>query len=732
LSVTTSAASLVNDEAMGKLLREGDTVWRIAHSDRVAFLIDGEAYYGAVAHALKHARHSVFILGWDMNSKVELLRGDGRDELPAAIGPRLGALLRANPQLEVCLLDWDFPLLLSIDRESRWRFRHRWPRDRRFHLHYDSAHPTGGSHHQKIVLIDDSLVVCGGMDIGVGRWDTSEHRAVDERRNDEGFPGYVPAHDIMMMADGDVARAMADLVRDRWRRATGEDAPAPIREERRDCWPEGVTVDLTDVDVGISRTMPPYGDDDGVFEIERLYTQSIAAARRWIYIENQYLTSDAVVAALIARLREEDGPEIVIALPQNNFGYFEAQSIQVLHFRCIGAMRRVDRHGRLRVCYPRIPELGDKQVNLHSKIMVSDDEFLRIGSSNMANRSMRLDTECDFSIEAGGDPRIGKAIAAFRNRLLAEHLCLSQAEVEAELARTGSMAALVDEREENTRCLGRVDPAPGQEDADFGNGYLVDPKEPLSTEVVIEAFSTPDARRLAKPRLIRLAAMLGVLVLLAAAWRWTALANWLDPDVVTSMGAELRGHPAAPFLVLGIYLASAFLVLPVTVLIIATAAVFGPWLGIVYSLAGSLASAMTMFAIGRLLGRGSVEELTGRQYRRIAEGLRHRGLPTMVVLRMLPVAPFSVVNIVVGASGISARDFALGTAIGMAPGIASLSVFQAQLLEALRKPDAGNILLLGVVAVVIAGSLTFLRARLRARRRRSGEAVMGHLATRQG
>ncbi len=725
---------------MEKLLREGETAWRIAHADRVAFLVDGESYYGAVAHALAKAQHSVFILGWDMNSKVELLRGDGRDDLPSAIGPRLGALLARNRRLQACLLDWDFPLVLSQERESRWRFRNLWPRSRRFHLHYDAAHPAGGSHHQKIVLIDDSLVFCGGMDIGVGRWDSSAHHAVDKRRSDEGFPDYVPAHDIMMMADGPIARAMSDLVRERWRRATGREAPVPIRERASveggdtcsDCWPDTVPPNVTDVAIGVSRTMPPSEQEEGFFEIERLYVESIAAAKRWIYVENQYLTSDVVVTALLARLREADGPEIVIALPQNNFGWFEARTIQVLHFRCIGALRRADVHGRLRVCYPRIPELGDKQVNLHSKIMVGDDDFLRIGSSNMANRSMRLDTECDFSIEAGGDARIQTAIASFRNGLLAEHLCMSEAEVASALERTGSIASLVDMREKESRCLGRVDPKPGQEDADFGSGYIVDPKEPLSTEVVIEAFSTADARRLAKPRLARLAVLLGVLILLAGVWRWTPLAEWLDPEVVESMGAELRGHPAAPVIVLGIYLASAFVVLPVTVLILATASVFGPWLGIVYSLAGSLASAMTMFAVGRLLGRGSVEELTGRQYRRIAEGLRHRGVPTMVVLRMLPVAPFSVVNLVVGATGIRAHEFALGTLIGMAPGTVSLCVFQAQLVEAFRRPDARNIAILAGVAVSIAGSLAWLRSRLRARRRQAEQPVIQRLATRQG
>jgi phospholipase D1/2 len=174
--------------------------------------------------------------------------------------------------------------------------------------------------------------------------------------------------------------------------------------------------------------------------------------------------------------------------------------------------------------------------------------------------------------------------------------------------------------------------------------------------------------------------------------------------------------------VLAAYVVAAFLVVPVTIMIVATASVFGPWLGIAYSLAGSLLSAMLMFAIGRTLGRGTVESLTGRQYRRVAEGLRNRGLPTMIVLRMLPVAPFTIVNMVVGATGIGAREFALGTLIGMAPGIVSLCVFQAQLLEALRNPDARNFALLGAAGVLMIGTLVWLRGRLRARRKRGESA----------
>lgn len=477
------------------ILRMGHNVWRTERADRVAFLVDGESYYGAVAHALAQARQSVFLLGWDVHSRIRLLRGHDGDELPGELGRRLSAMLARNPELHVHVLDWDYPVIFRHERETRLRPFTRWPRSRRFFLRYDSFHPTGASHHQKLVVIDDSLVFCGGMDIGLGRWDTTEHRAKDWRRSDPGFPDYVPAHDVVMMADGGVARAIAHLVRQRWQRATGREA-VPVSTQRHDRWPASFAPDLTGVTIGISRTQPGHEEQEQVIEVEALHLDAIAAARRWIYIENQYLTSDVVVSALARRLQEPDGPEIVVVLPQNNFGWFESRTIQVLHFECIRRLRDIDVHGRLRVCYPTVPEIGEAQVNLHSKVIVVDDRLLRIGSSNTTNRSMRLDTECDFSIEAsgGGDGRVRKGIDRFRNRLLGEHLDMSPDEVTGALERLGSLTALVDSCRDRERCLRDIEPEPVQSILDVGGSLLVDPKEPVTARAVIETFARADAR----------------------------------------------------------------------------------------------------------------------------------------------------------------------------------------------------------------------------------------------
>src|SRR5204863_3831508 len=165
-------------------------------------------------------------------------------------------------------------------------------------------HPFGASHHQKIVVIDDALAFAGGLDLTIRRWDTPAHHAHDPRRVDPTGRPYPPAHDIQMMVDGEAAAALGELARTRWHVATGRTPPAPLPATARgtDLWPEATAPDARDAPVGIARTMPAFRDEPAVQEVVAFATQSIASARRFIYIENQYLTSASVGAALARRL----------------------------------------------------------------------------------------------------------------------------------------------------------------------------------------------------------------------------------------------------------------------------------------------------------------------------------------------------------------------------------------------------------------------------------------------
>ncbi|MFC7609045.1 phospholipase D-like domain-containing protein [Teichococcus aestuarii] len=200
-----------------------------------------------------------------------------------------------------------------------------------------------------------------------------------------------PWHDATTCADGPLARALGELARERWKRATGEDWPAAPGEGPS--WPEELEPLLQQVEVGIARTMAAYQEEPQVSEIEALTLRLIATARQSLYIESQYFASRRVAEAMAARLREPDGPEILLINPESADGWLEQATMDAARVRLVHMVRKADRYGRFRILHP-VNEAGTP-IYVHAKIMIMDDRVLKIGSANLNNRSMGHDTECD-------------------------------------------------------------------------------------------------------------------------------------------------------------------------------------------------------------------------------------------------------------------------------------------------------------------------------------------------
>ena len=276
----------------------------------------------------------------------------------------------------------------------------------------------------------------------------------DARRCDPGFRDYAPFHDVGIALDGAAARALGELARERWRAATGERVPPA--QPGADPWPDKLEPDLHDVRAGLARTVPALGDGPGCREVAALYLDAIRAARRTIYLENQYVTSEWLADALAARLREPDGPEVVLVVPKVASGWLEEHTMGVLRARLVRRLREADRYGRLAVVYPALP--GGGFVNVHSKVMIVDDALVRIGSANLANRSMGLDTELDVAIEAEGRARRRATRSrGFRDDLLGEHLGCDPDRVRARARRSGSLVGAIRELSGGERTLRELD-----------------------------------------------------------------------------------------------------------------------------------------------------------------------------------------------------------------------------------------------------------------------------------
>lgn len=411
--------------------------WCVEQATRAAVIIDADDYFTALRSAMLKAKKRILFVGWDFDARINFANGD-HDGGPATVGKFISWLVKQRPGLQVHILRWDTGALKTLFHGRTLFTILRWVFDPRIHLKLDGYHPFGGSHHQKVVVIDDEIAFCGGIDMTRDRWDTRTHEDDEPRRVGPSGAPYGPWHDATTALEGPVARALGDMCRARWRAAGGR-ALQPVVGSA-DCWPDALAADFRNVRVGISRTLPQMPDREPVHEIEVLYASLIARARRWIYAESQYFASRRVAEALAKRLHERDGPEIVIVNPTTANGWLEPVAMDTARARLIAALRDCDTYGRFRLYHPFTA--GGEPIYVHAKVTIIDDEVLRIGSSNFNNRSLRLDTECDVTIDSALSERPeaeSAAIAGIRDALLAEHLGCDCATVQAKLIETGSL-----------------------------------------------------------------------------------------------------------------------------------------------------------------------------------------------------------------------------------------------------------------------------------------------------
>ena len=686
------------------ILRENHNCWKIADASRAKFFVDGADYFSALADALDQAQESILILGWDFDSRIRLkYNGERLDAFPV-LGDYLNSLAARRRKLHIHILIWDFAMIYALERETIPFFGPGWRRHPRVHFHMDGNHPVGASHHDKIVVIDDSVAFAGGLDLAKGRWDTPEHRAKDPRRADFNGAFLPPHHDAQIAVQGEAAAALGELVRKRWWSATGRLLRPPSGGGDR--WPGTLTPDLTTVRVAISRTEPAYSNGKDVREIESLFRDAIAAAQHWIYIENQYLSSGAVGEALEQRLREPDGPEIVIVISQASYGWLEGATMDVLRARLLKSLVSADQHRRLRVYCPVLDSDAPNCMSVHSKLMVVDDRLVRIGSANLSNRSMGFDTECDLAIEAGDRAEVKQAIARFRNGLIAEHVGSSAEQVAVSLCQTKSLIGTINAlRVKPQRTLQLVDCAvPDWLDRMIPQFAVVDPESPVAPETLVNEFVLSEQHGSASGALLRGLLILVALFILAAALRWTSLGEWLSPNTLAGFAAWLRSQVNAPLWVIGAYLAGGITGFPVTLLIFATAFTLNSWLAIVCSLLGCILSAMLLYGFGRCLGRKHVMHFAGRRVNRVNRLISKQGALAVAAVRMIPIAPYSLVNLAAGAVGVPFRDFVRGTLLGMSPGVVGITFFTKQLEQIILNPSALNLfVLVGTLVLMLAG-----------------------------
>lgn len=649
---------------------EGRNAWRCVRASRLAVLVDADAYFRAFAEAVARARESIMIIGWDIQAATLLQPPDRMpDGLPPTLREFLNAVLARRRGLRAYLLDWNYSYVFALERELLPTIQLGWWTHRRLDFRLDAQHPLGACHHQKVVVVDDAIAFLGGLDLTTNRWDTPEHDPNNPARIDPSGRPYRPFHDVQVAVAGPAAAALGTLARDRWRRATGQQIRPPRRAA--DPWPPTLEPDIVNVQVALARTEPAFAGRPEIREVERLYLDSIAAARETIYIENQYLTCGTICDALAARLEERDGPEVVMVLPRLCSGWLEEGTMGLLRGRVLRRLREADRHGRFGVYFSRLAGDDCPTLNVHAKVMIVDDDIVRIASSNLSNRSMGLDTECDLAIEATHDARVGTLAARLRRRLLAEHLGVSVDRVGQALARTGSLLGTIEELRGGERTLEPLpDEEPGWLERAMPANAILDLERPVEHATPLGGILPSDVRESvihAVLRTVRSAAVLAAVILV---WSWLPR----RPDVAGPIG-WLADAPLVPLLVGAAFLVGGALMVPTSLLVLATFLVLGPSSGFRVALGGLMAAAIAGWTAGRFAWRRGVRSVAGPHVERVARRLgARRDLLAVATVRLVPVAPFGVVSVVCGALGIRLDVFALATLFGMLPSLVVLAL----------------------------------------------------------
>ncbi|MBB6424430.1 phospholipase D-like domain-containing protein [Sphingopyxis sp. JAI128] len=460
---------------LAPIVVEGRNCWRIERANKARMIVDAADYFALLEILMAKAEERILLIGWDFDPRIALKPGkDGKGE---PLGNYLLKLAHEKPDRDIDILRWNFGGLKQFAIPRILSMIVRWKLTRSISFRLDSAHPVGCSHHQKVAVFDDHLAVCGGIDVGARRWDTRDHKDDDTHRTAPDGKAYMPWHDSTMILAGPVGGALADLGNERWQRATKK----PLRDltGKGENWPDDLEPDFERVDVAISRTRAKYDGYDEIREIEQLYLDMIAEAKHFIYFENQYFTCGKIAAAIAERLNEDDPPEFVMVMPETADGWLEQVAMDAARVQLVREIAKAKHGDRLKVYFPRTAK--GEPIYVHAKTAVVDDRMIRVGSANMNNRSMGLDSECDVTIDAAlrANAGVEPIIRRLRESLIAEHLGVDPAEVGRRFDATGSLIAAIEALRGEGRSLELLDlTKPGPFDEFIAENELLDPTSP--------------------------------------------------------------------------------------------------------------------------------------------------------------------------------------------------------------------------------------------------------------
>jgi phospholipase D1/2 len=495
------------------VLKPGSNCMGIYEARKTGVLIDACDYYRAFYETAARARRYLLLAGWQFDSDVRLLRGQEAKKAPLQLQflKFLDALCERTPELEIYVLAWDFSAVFSLEREWFQEILFNWSTNERVHFRFDNIHAAGATHHQKFVIVDGSIAFVGGMDICSSRWDDRHHAHDNPERVDVDGRTYGCYHDIQTYHTGPVVKELLDIFVQRWVDSGAEALKLPTADGEISFDP-AQAIPLPTNRVAVSRTQAATFQTrrPQIQEIRRLFMDAIMSADQFIYLENQYFSSQAIYWSLISRMALPDRPrlQIIMMLP-DRLPFTEELFLGLPQVKMLRSLAQVaQRTGhRLSVYSSAVIDEGSRKMTfIHSKLLLVDDRFLTIGSANATNRSMGLDTELNVSWEADPEtqPELVAAMRGLRCSLLAEHSGLygkgEDHRFEQVEALTEGLECLADD---HSARLCRYVPDSSLDKSDLPEvlepiSRVVDPEKPVDGELVFEALTNYETSSFAK------------------------------------------------------------------------------------------------------------------------------------------------------------------------------------------------------------------------------------------
>lgn len=200
----------------------------------------------------------------------------------------------------------------------------------------------------------------------------------------------------------------------------------------------------------------------------------------------------------------------------------------------------------------------------------------------------------------------------------------------------------------------------------------------------------------------KVAAVAGIALVLAFVWTRVPLRETIDPEYLFHRAEPLREHPLGPLIWAIIYALASLMLLPLLLLTVVTVMLFGTWKGFFTAMLGCQLGAMFEYGLGRLLLGKLVKRLVGDRLGKVMRAVTAHGWLAVLALRLVPVAPFAVVNVVAGSSRIPPWGFFWGTLVGMAPVTLGLALAADRVVAAAKNPTPGSVTAAAAVLLLVA------------------------------